>query len=448
MSRRDRPRHVTRWLMALTALAVTSTACGGGSDTATATDATSSNTKTLASLVIIDRDTSVRPVGTAAYRSGNEGETLGVGDSIQTSATGFAEIAYFDGSLTRVDRSGEFTLTALTDTGSARQVKGTLVGGRAWNRVTKAAGSTDQFQIDTPVASASVRGTAFAIDCTNPDTCVFTVVEGIVEVTPTGAPPVLVTAPAQLTVRRNTPPTAPTTLDTTTINNDPWITKNTTRDTATGKAPTTTTGATSTTTSTVATTTTSTTASVAPTTIAPRPSAPATTAAVPPPTQPPPTDPPTTVQARDLSGTWNVSYTNVRIVQANGCYASASLAVTSPGLFTITVPAPCFGSAYAPRSQYGVLVLSCTSTTCDETLPGNAAGWRPLHLDLAADGSVTHANFDPGGSLASCQLTVPRDPSVQVSAGGNALRYQQVQSFCLTVDNSMVLGWTVELTRR
>ena len=288
-------------------------ACGGGSDDADAETATAAGNataaKSLAALVIIDRDTSVRPVGVTAFRGGTEGEGLGVGDTIQTSATGFAEVAYFDGSLTRVDRSGEFTLTTLDNTTGARRVEGSLVGGRAWNRVTKATGSPDQFEIDTPVATAAVRGTAFSIDCTATDACTFTIVEGTVEITPLGGTPITVTAPARLTIQRNTTPPRPTVIDNATIAADPWITKNTTRDISVGKAPATTTSSTTTSTST-------TTTLPAPTTTA---QAPATTNPPPPTTVPPPP------RVADLTGEWVASIVDPYVVTSSGITGITSL---------------------------------------------------------------------------------------------------------------------------
>ena len=208
-------------------------ACGGAADTA---DSGSDSPGARASLAIIDRDTSVRAAGTQSFREGTEGEGLAIGDTVQTSPTGFAEIAFFDGSLTRVDHSGQFTLNELTDAGATQRVAASLIGGRAWNRVAKAVGPADEFEIDTPVASATVRGTAFSIDCMVADTCTFTVVEGTVEITPMGGVPVSVTAPAELTVQTGTGPATPTPVDPSTFAADPWISRNISIDATNGLA--------------------------------------------------------------------------------------------------------------------------------------------------------------------------------------------------------------------
>ena len=42
------------------------------------------------------------------FRDGNDGEALRQGDTIRTSVTGFAELAYFDGSFTRIDSAAEW----------------------------------------------------------------------------------------------------------------------------------------------------------------------------------------------------------------------------------------------------------------------------------------------------------------------------------------------------
>jgi hypothetical protein len=141
-----------------------------------------------------------------------------------------------------------------------------------------------------------------------------------------------------------------------------------------------------------------------------------------------------------------VAFTNVRVVQGTGCNAGASISVTSPGQFAITAPAPCDNYGYMPRGGYAILPLNCSGTTCVETLPGNAAYWRPLRLNLAANGSVTHANFDDSGLLSDCGAGVPVNSSVQVT-DANTLRYQQVAANCQSSGN-LIIGWTVVLTRQ
>lgn len=424
-------RRLTAWPAAVVTVALITSGCGGGSDdAATSSSAGETNAaKTLAALAIIDRDTSVRPVGTGSFRGGNEGEGLGVGDTIQTSATGFAEVAYFDGSLTRVDRSGQFTLTTLDNTTGARRVEGSLVGGRAWNRVAKATGSNDQFEIDTPVATAAVRGTAFAIDCTSTDACTFTIIEGTVEITPNGGAPILVTAPARITIQRNTPPPAPTTIDNATINADPWIVKNTTRDTTTGKTPATTTTSSTTSTSTTTTTTAPPTPTGTPITTAP---AATTTRPPPPPSSTPPTTGPPPPQT--LAGTWRLTATDVQIAQATGCMANAPLVVTAGGFTWSPGPPICAvvgaGRSFAPT----IIQLTCNTggSMC------TAGSFRAT--SISSDSFTASRVFSFQGN---CYPTPDDVGAATLSADGNTFAFREVAVSC---DGGLQTGAQITMT--
>ncbi len=116
------------------------------------------------------RPATFKPVKSAA---------VAAGDTIRTDARGLAELTFHDGSLARIDRNTNFTITKL---GSTNSVKTRLAKGQAWNEVTKASGSTTHYQVATPNAVAAVRGTQFAVSCLAPPACTFVVVQGVVAV--------------------------------------------------------------------------------------------------------------------------------------------------------------------------------------------------------------------------------------------------------------------------
>jgi hypothetical protein len=118
----------------------------------------------LATLKIQASGVQVKPKGAAAFTSAKEGQELKQGDALKTDATGKAEIAYTDGSLTRLGVSTDFAITKLTDKKGARQTQGTLSVGSTWNRAAKVSES-GEFSIKAGGATAAVEGTAFAVTC-------------------------------------------------------------------------------------------------------------------------------------------------------------------------------------------------------------------------------------------------------------------------------------------
>ena len=136
----------------------------------------------------------------AGFAEASEGEELIVGDRVKTDATGFAEVTYHDGSWMRVESEATLTIEDLVDTDDGQVVSSSIDTGEAWSRVKELSEPDDEFVVDTPVASAAVRGTAFSIDCDGDTVCTFSVVEGEVLVTPDVGDPVTLTAGQTLTV--------------------------------------------------------------------------------------------------------------------------------------------------------------------------------------------------------------------------------------------------------
>jgi len=225
--RSARTTNFTRGLAALVLLTAVLAACGGGGGSTKAAAASSSD----ATLKIRDQAAELRANATAAFAAANDGQGLSIGQTVKTNGTGFAQVNYRDGSLTRLDANAQFTLTDLTTAGQAQRVVGTLDGGRAWSNVQKVTSSDGRYEIDTSVATASVRGTKFNTDCTAADgSCTFTVIEGVVIVTPKTEGPITVNAGQSLIVPRSGTATAnPLTPDQ--LRQDPWIAKNITIDT-------------------------------------------------------------------------------------------------------------------------------------------------------------------------------------------------------------------------
>jgi hypothetical protein len=136
----------------------------------------------LARLQVISTDVTVASGVDGSPGSASSGQGLAVGDTVATDGSGFAEVGFFDGSLTRVDHGASFTVVDLSDAEGAQVVHTDLGAGRSWNRI-DALSESQSWETETPVASATVRGTAFSVDCAIDvvDACRFAVVEGTVE---------------------------------------------------------------------------------------------------------------------------------------------------------------------------------------------------------------------------------------------------------------------------
>lgn len=199
--------------------------CGsdGGSETSSG-DVGSPEGGALAEVVSIDAAVDVA-LGDAEFVGVGDPVPVAMGDVVRTDASGFAEVGYFDGSVTRLDVDSELVVVALSDEAGGSVVRTAMGVGRTWNRVEDLAGD-DEFVVETSVATAAVRGTTFVIDCPDEVSCSFEVLDGVVEVTPVGGDPVEVAAPAVLEVRAEGAGD-PAPLDVTAlVEGDPWLTRN------------------------------------------------------------------------------------------------------------------------------------------------------------------------------------------------------------------------------
>ena len=158
-------------------------------------------------------------------------EPVAVGDGVRTDTTGFAEIAYLDGSRTRLDIDTEFEVVELTDDAGVSTTRTSMGVGRTWHRVESL--GEGEFTVETSQATATVRGTAFVLDCVSAGNCSYLVFEGVIEVTLGDGSVVEVIGPAKVEVVGGVAgPVTPVTLDE--LLADPWLVANVKRDIAAG----------------------------------------------------------------------------------------------------------------------------------------------------------------------------------------------------------------------
>lgn len=106
--------------------------------------------------------------GDTTFVKGKNNLKIKPGDTIQTDGTGFAEITFPDGTITRLDNNSVFTLDKLSTKTGERQVEGTVSAGQTWNRVQKLSENESFQQGNGNGATAAVLGTAFVTKCELP----------------------------------------------------------------------------------------------------------------------------------------------------------------------------------------------------------------------------------------------------------------------------------------
>lgn len=183
--------------------------------------------------VAIAAGVEVRAGLAGAYAGVAASQPVAVGDGVRTDATGFAEVAYGDGSRTRLDVNTEFEVVALVDDAGTAVTRTKMGVGRTWHRVQAVGAAAGGFEVATSQATATVRGTAFLVSCLTVESCDYTVMEGVVDVTLADGTVVTVTGPATLDVT-NGVATGPLPLSWDGLFGDPWLVANTDRDVEAG----------------------------------------------------------------------------------------------------------------------------------------------------------------------------------------------------------------------
>ncbi len=99
----------------------------------------------------------VRPGESGAYTNVAASTPVSVGDGVRTDATGFAEVAYSDGSRTRLDVNTDFEVVSLTDDAGSPATRTKMGLGRTWTRVESVVPTGGGFVVETAQATATGR---------------------------------------------------------------------------------------------------------------------------------------------------------------------------------------------------------------------------------------------------------------------------------------------------
>jgi len=163
-------------------------------------------------LTVISGDVLMR-FGASGFSSAPDGAVLYVGSTIRTSADARAVITLFEGSTVELEPASDITIEDATMRGGSTIVQLAQSLGRSWHVVTRLTTADSRYEVKTPAATASVRGTAFEVvveDAPGGPATTVTTTEGRVATADTAASSeVLVSADQTTTVRANSVPEPP-----------------------------------------------------------------------------------------------------------------------------------------------------------------------------------------------------------------------------------------------
>ncbi len=163
-------------------------------------------------LTVISGDVLMR-FGAGDFSAATDGAVLHVGTTIRTSAGARAVITLFEGSTVELEPASDITIEEATTRGGSTIVQLAQSLGRSWHVVTHLTTADSRYEVRTPAATASVRGTAFEVaveDGPAGPTTTVTTTEGRVATADVGASSeVLVSADQTTTVRTNSAPEPP-----------------------------------------------------------------------------------------------------------------------------------------------------------------------------------------------------------------------------------------------
>ena len=168
-----------------------------------------SSLRAAAVLTVISGDVLIR-FGAGDFSSAADGAVLYVGSTIRTSSDARAVITLFEGSTVELEPASDITIEEATTRGGSTIVQLAQSLGRSWHVVTHLTTADSRYEVRTPAATASVRGTAFEVvvedGATGPMTTVTTTEGRVATADSAASSEVLVSADQATTVRANSAP--------------------------------------------------------------------------------------------------------------------------------------------------------------------------------------------------------------------------------------------------
>lgn len=154
-------------------------------------------------LTILSGDVQVRH-GTDDFAPGFDGQVLAIGDAVRTGGDGHAVVTLFEGSTVELEPSTQITIDDAERHETSTIIRLSQILGRTWHVVTHLLTPDSRYDVRTPTATASVRGTIFQVALDDRDdvatTTVTTVRGAVATFDATSSHEVLVTPGTRTTV--------------------------------------------------------------------------------------------------------------------------------------------------------------------------------------------------------------------------------------------------------
>jgi hypothetical protein len=173
---------------------------------------TRSQLQAAAVLTVISGDVLMR-FGASGFSSAADGAILYIGSTVRTSSDARAVITLFEGSTVELEPASDITIEQAAMHGGSTIVQLAQSLGRSWHVVTHLATADSRYEVRTPAATASVRGTAFEVavedGAAGPTTTVTTTEGRVATADAAASSEVLLRADQTTTVRANSAPEPP-----------------------------------------------------------------------------------------------------------------------------------------------------------------------------------------------------------------------------------------------
>jgi hypothetical protein len=147
--------------------------------------------------------------GAGDFSAATDGAVLYVGSTVRTSAGARAVLTLFEGSTVELEPASDIAIEDATTRGASTIVQLAQSLGRSWHVVTHLTTADSRYEVRTPAATASVRGTSFEVAVDDGTTTVTTTEGRVATADAAGSNEVLVSADQTTTVRGNAAPEAP-----------------------------------------------------------------------------------------------------------------------------------------------------------------------------------------------------------------------------------------------
>ena len=133
--------------------------------------------RVVAAISSMKGDVQIRAVNERKYVSAYKGQMIRSGDWIKTDLNVFLAIIFLDGSNIKIREKTEIEINSSRLGAKQLMTQMYISEGQTWNKVSK--GNNSEFEIKTPTAVASVKGTEFNIDFNDlTESTTLTVIEG------------------------------------------------------------------------------------------------------------------------------------------------------------------------------------------------------------------------------------------------------------------------------